>query len=187
MSRSSQVVNACRFVDGREMRWVKRSGRSVDCSIKCPPSTQFLMARKPSEGPPGTLGEASNGAILGRRRPSSCQAGTMDRCWCGGRGNSGPSIPNKRAVGREARAQDCLVQVPDLLVSRDFGILPTGHFPLTSEKGFTMLQIKVTAQPTVLAGGKVSHYCQRFRPISLFLEQFHTATLCCRFRWSGHG
>lgn len=114
-----------------------------------------------------TLGEASNGAILGRRRPSSCQAGTMDRCWCGGRGNSGPSIPNKRAVGREARAQDCLVQVPDLLVSRDFGILPTGHFALTSEKGFTMLQINVTAQPTVLAGAKVFH-CQRFRPISLF-------------------
>lgn len=52
------------------------------------------------------MGEAPTVQPLGRR-PSSCQAGTMDRC--GGRGNSGPSLP-KRAVGCEARAQDYQVQ-----------------------------------------------------------------------------
>lgn len=162
----------------------------MDCSIKSPPSTHFLMARNPSEGPPEHWGRRPTVQSLGDGGHPAAKLGTMDRCWCGGQGNSGPSTPNVRAVGREARAQDCLVQVPDLLVSRDLGILPTGHFPLTSEKGFTMLQINVTAQATVLAGaGKkksstangLEHY------LFFFLEQFRTATLCYRFRWSGHG
>lgn len=125
---------------------------------------------------------------LGDGGHPAAKLGTMDRCWCGGHGNSGPSTPNGRAVGREARAQDCLVQVPDLLVPRDLGILPTGHFPLTSEKGFTMLQINVTAQATVLVGAKNSSTANGLgHCLFFFLEQFHTATLWCPFGWSSHG
>lgn len=108
------------------------------------------------------MGEAPTVHSLGRR-PSSCQAGTMDRC--GGRGNSGPSLPKPAViVGCEARAQDYSTRFAS---AQGLGHPAHGPHPLSSEKGFTMLQIIVRAQATVLAESQIFHR-QLLRPISIY-------------------